>query len=66
MIDRMKRGLGSGLRFAILCHSPLLVGFRFTVELLNDLGASALESQSRRPDIGFDFLSKFDRNLLSR
>ena len=33
-----KLRLGSGLRFAILCRSPLL-------DCLNDLGASALESQ---------------------
>src|SRR6266404_4357628 len=40
--------LGSSLRFAILCHSPLL--YR---NALNDLGAGALESQNRKPDPGF-------------
>jgi hypothetical protein len=29
-----------------------------TVVLLNDLGASALESQNRKPDPGFGFPSK--------
>ena len=38
--------LGSGLRFAILCHSPLL-------NLLKDLGGSTLESQNRKPHPGW-------------
>ena len=40
--------LETGVRLAI-CDSLSLA----TVVLLNDLGASALESQNRKPDLGF-------------
>jgi hypothetical protein len=41
----------SGLRFAILCRSPVV--------LLNDLGAAALESQNRKPDPGLSVSGLF-------
>jgi hypothetical protein len=50
---------GMGFRLAI-CDSLSLA----TVGLLNDLGASALESQNRKPDPGFGFRvgTSFKRN----
>jgi hypothetical protein len=45
--------LETGVRLAI-CDSLSLA----TVVLLKDLGASALESQHRKPDLGFSFSSQ--------